>query len=231
MKTYRYIFLLLLFLTVISSCKKDIDIVEPVNFGYSYFPGDIGRYAIYEVDSIAFDDIAHPPDTTRYLLKELIASTFLDNAGRQTLRMERYYKMYNPFIPYDLIPWLGPRVWSANKTTTTVEKVEENIRYIKLVFPPSKGKEWNGNAYNTLGQKDYEILSSDQAEMVNGSSFDSVVTVLQSEQKDFIRYIYEVEKYARGVGLVYKERDSIYHGGTTNLVGYVFKQKIVSYGK
>lgn len=231
MKTNKYIFLFLIFLAAIPSCKKDIDTVEPVDFGYTYFPGQIGRYVIYEVDSIAYDDAAHPPDTTRYLLKELNASLFLDNSGRQTVRIERYYKMYNPSIPYDSIPWMGPRVWSANLTTTTIEKVEENVRYIKLVFPSSKGKKWNGNAYNTFGQKEYEILSSDQAELVNNHSFDSVVTILQTEQKDFIRYIYEVEKYARGVGLVYKERDSIYHGGTADFVGYMFKQKIVSHGK
>lgn len=231
MKIYRQIFLFLILLATISSCEKDIHIVEPVDFGYRYFPGDVGRYVIYEVDSIAYDDAAHPADTTRYLLKELIASMFLDNSGRQTLRIERYYKIYNPSVPYDSLPWTGPRVWFANQNSTTAEKVEENIRYIKLVFPPSKGKEWNGNAYNSLGQKDYEIISSDQAEIVNSNSFDSVVTVLQSEQKDFIRYIYEIEKYARGVGLVYKERDSIYHGGTSDSVGYAFKQRIVSYGK
>ena len=222
---------ILFFLFFIFSCKKDTDISVPVDFGYTYFPIDIGRYVIYEVDSIAYDDIVHPPDTSRYLLKELIASSFLDNSGRITFRIERYYKIYNSSIPYDSIPWIGPRVWFANQTTTTAERVEENLRYIKLVFPSSKGKEWNGNAYNTLDQKNYEILSSDQAELVNSTSFDSVVTVLQSEEKDFIRYIYEVEKYARGVGLVYKERDSIYDGGTEDTVGYMFKQKIVSYGR
>ena len=125
------IFMCLLF----SSCKKDAPSDTTLNQGYNYFPGEVGSYIIYEVDSIAYDDKSHAPDTTRYLLKEVFASTFTDNSGRPTLRLERFIKMYNDSIPYDSLNWTGPRVWYANITSNTVEKVEENIRYIKLVFP------------------------------------------------------------------------------------------------
>ncbi len=127
--------------------------------------------------------------------------------------------------------WEGPRVWYANRTATTAEKVEENKRFIKLVFPSQNGKEWDGNSFNSLGEKIYEIISSDESESVNSLSFDSVVTVKQFEQDDFIEYIYEMEKYARNVGLIYKVRDSLYDGGGSDTIGYTYRQKIVSYGK
>ena len=232
MKKYGKIFIFVLLCgVVIFSCKKDKP-VESVDFGYNYLPDEVGRYVIYEVDSIVYDDVAHPvPYTFRYLLKEVIAATFLDNSGRQTLRIERFYKMYNDTVPYDSMVWIGPRVWHANKTSSTFEKVEENIRYVRLVFPVSEGKQWNGNAYNTLGQKEYEIISVDQPESINNINFDSVVTVKQFEKINFIENIYEAEKYARNAGLIYKKRDSIYHGGGADTVGYTFTQKIVSYGK
>lgn len=213
------------------SCKKDVETVPPVNMGYNYFPEDIGSYVIYEVDSIAYDDKSHAPDTTRYLLKEVIASSFIDNSGRPTLRIERFKKMYVDTVPYDSIAWVGPRVWYANKTATSAEKVEENKRYIKLVFPSKEGKEWDGNSFNSLGEKLYEIISSDESESLNGVAFDSVVTVKQYEQIDFIEYIYEMEKYARNVGLIYKVRDSLYDGGGNDTIGFTYRQKIVSYGK
>ena len=213
------------------ACKKDTPTGPSLNFGYNYFPDEVGRYIIYEVDSIAQDDKSNKHDTTRYLLKELIASTFLDNSNRPTLRIERYYKFYNKNIPYDSMNWMGPRVWFANKTIYTAEKVEENIRYLRLSFPVTKGGKWNGNVYNTFGRKDYQVVSLDQPETVNALDFDSVVTVRQSQKIDFIEYIYEAEKYARNIGLVYKVRDSLYDGGTADTIGFMYTQKIISYGK
>jgi hypothetical protein len=218
------------YILLFSSCRRDSEIPSP-DFGYNYFPIDIGRYVIYQVDSIAYDDKIHLPDTTRYQLMEKITSVFQDNSGRPTLRIERYKKFYNPTIPYDSLPWTLTDVWFANRTTTTAEKVEENIRYIKLVFPVKQGRQWNGNSYNTLGQKDYEMISVNQSGSINSITFDSVLTVKQFQQIDFIQYRYELEKYAKNVGLIYKERDSIYTGGTADTVGYTFTQKIISYGK
>lgn len=241
MKKHKYIFLLCLLAgIVIHSCKKDDEVVPAINFGYNYFPGGIGSYVIYEVDSIHYDDAGHfPHDTTRYQLKELIASTFTDNAGRPTLRIERYYKIYNDSVPYDSLPWIGPRVWTANKTTSTLEKKEENITFLKLVFSVKEGKKWNGNSFNSLGEKEYEIISADIAEIINAMNFDSVVTVKQFEQINIIEHRYEAEKYARNVGLICKEADSLYFGQANandtppfdDTSGYTVKQKIVSYVK
>ena len=213
------------------SCKKDKEVEPTVDLGYNYYPDEVGRYVIYEVDSIYQDDPLLWRDTTRYILKEVIASTFVDNSGRTTLRLERFYKMYVDTIPYDSIAWVGPRVWYANRTSSTLERVEENNRYLRLVFPAKEGEIWNGNVYNTLGEKEYEITSTDQPETINGLAFDSVVTVKQFEQINFIERRYEEEKFARNVGLIYKVRDSLYDGGTNDTVGYTFRQKIISYGK
>ena len=223
---------------VVFSCKKDKPVESTTDFGYNYFPDEVGRYIIYEVDSIHYDDKNHTPhDTTRYLLKEKIESSFLDNSGRQTLRIERYYKFYKKNIPYDSIPWKGPRVWTANRTQSVLEKKEENIIYLKLIFPVKKGKLWNGNAYNTLEEKEYEMISVDEAENISSVNFDSVVTVKQFEQINVIQYRYEMEKFARNVGLIYKERDSLHFSSVSSsppyddTVGYTYTQKIVSYGK
>ena len=235
MKMRKNIFLFMLFLGVVFfSCKKDHPVVSSPDFGYNYFPNDVGRYIICQVDSISYDDpLSRPPDTTRYLLKELIAATFFDNSGRPTLRIERYYKMYHfNTHSYDSV-WSVPRVWSANRTTSTAEKVEENIRYIKLVFPVRQNKQWNGNVYNMLGSKEYQITSADQSETINTVHFDSVATVSQFDEENLVLSQIEKEKFARNVGLIYKQRDSLVKQGTNfaDTTGYRVTQKIISYGK
>ncbi|MBI3502993.1 MAG: hypothetical protein HY063_14475 [Bacteroidetes bacterium] len=211
---------------LLSSCHKDKPVVPPPDLGYAYFPLTIGHYVIYNVDSTVLDTKSNVDTTFRYQLKEVAAELFYDNAGRPTYKIFRYKRSI------DTLPWQSTpqQVWTANRTATTAERTEENIRYIKLVFPVKQGKQWNGNAFNILGEKDYEIISLDQKETIGTLSFDSTLTVKQFEQKDLIETIYEAEKYARNAGLVYKERDSLYWGGG-DTVGYTFTQKIVSYGK
>ena len=176
MKNIKYIFLFS-FLSAISlySCKKDKPTETTQDFGYNYFPDEVGNYIIYTVDSIHYDDAGNfPHDTTRYLLMEKNESIFYDNTNRPTVRMERYKKYYNDSIPYDAMQWVLTDVWTANKTTTTLEKKEENIIFLKLIFPVKLGKIWNGNSYNSLSPQDYEIISADQPDIMNSISFDSV---------------------------------------------------------
>lgn len=225
--SYVFVSFVCISILVLHSCKKDNPAQESIDFGYNYFPDDIGRYVIYSVDSIHYD-LTY--DTVQYLLMEKIESTFLDNTNRPTLRLERYKKYYNDSIPYDSMQWVLTDIWTATKTNTTLEKKEENIIYVKLVFPAKEGKTWNGNTYNTLGIQDYEITSIDQPITINTINFDSVITVKQNEKIDFIENIYAEEKFARNAGLIYRQNDSLYFG-TGDTVGYTVRQKIISYGK
>ncbi|MBI4932000.1 MAG: hypothetical protein HY841_14670 [Bacteroidetes bacterium] len=239
MKKNTNIFLFLVLVSaIIFSCKKDKPVDEPVNFGYNYFPEEIGRYVIYLVDSM-WHDKNNFDTTIHYQLMEKITAIAPDNSGRPTLRIERYYKYYNPTVPYDAMNWSAPRVWTANKTQTTLEKKEENITYLKLIFPVREGKLWNGNVYNILGERDYEIESADNPLTINNIYFDSVAVIKQFEEINLVKFQVEKEKFARNVGLIYKQKDSLslqQHDANDNppfddTVGYKYIQKIISYGK
>jgi len=233
MKRWKNIFSFVFFLGVVFfSCKKDKEIIPSVDFGYNYFPNDVGRYVIYQVDSI-YANNPNQFDSTRYLLKELIAATFLDNSNRPTLRIERYYRMYHFNTQSYDSAWSAPKVWTANRTQNSLEKKEENITYLKLVFPVQKDKQWNGNVYNMIGYKEYQITSVDQHETINAVYFDSVATVTQLDEKNIILTQIEKEKFARNVGLIYKQKDSLSKQGFNfvDTTGYRFTQKIISYGK
>lgn len=189
------------------SCEKD---APPPNMGYNYFPDKPGSYVVYDVDSFFYDDFAGVVDTVRFQLKEKIVSVFTDNQGRPTLRLERYVKYYDDTIPYSSMSWALRDVWASNRTSTTAEKVEENQRFIKLAFPVQENQSWNGNAQNTLGEVSYKYLFFDKTRTIGGIYFDSTLQVTQLEEEFLYSKKYFIEKYARNVGLIYKQVIEVY---------------------
>jgi len=132
---------LVVIVLLFAACKKD-KAVETVDIGYNYFPTEVGRYVVYQVDSISYDDFFTPVkiDTAHFQLKEVIESVFTDNEGRASERIERYVRYA------DTLPWSLRDVWYQTRSTTKAEKVEENVRFIKLTFPTQNNQKWNGNA-------------------------------------------------------------------------------------
>ena len=168
--------------------------------GHCYVPSNVGHENIYDVDSIVKSDFTDSTTAFHFQIKEVIESIFTDNEGRPTIRLERY-KRSN-----ENEPWIIHKVWSANITTSTYEKKEDNVTYIKLIFPTSLNKKWNGNAKNDLEEKEYEFTSLNVPENLYSFSFDSSLTVLQADFADgIISKDYEIEKFAAGVGMIFKE--------------------------
>ncbi len=222
-KTVIFIF----FTFICLSCKKDKD-SPPSDLGYSYIPVDIGRWNIYSVDSTALDAFTKKTKKYNYQLKEIIESVFLDNQGRETQRIERYIRRN------ENENWQIADVWYANKTFSTYEKAEENIRFIKLSFPVSMGLKWNGNAYNEYPSQEYKYSSVNDSYSINGFKFDSTVTVLQQqEQSSLVSGDFAYEIYAKNTGLIYKKfyemRKANVYGDTLQFIDYTYK--IIAYGK
>ncbi len=192
------IILIHIFIFFFPSCQKD----QSVNFNsidYGYFPDRVGSWMIYNVVEIHIDSESGVFDTAYYQIKEIIESKFLDNSNRQTLRIERYIR------ENDTLTWNIKDVWFANLLTNSAQKVEENIRYVKLVFPVKLNKTWDGNAHNTLEECEYKITEIDINDTINSLFFDSVLTVTQKDEENMIEKFYFIEKYAKNTGMVYKQ--------------------------
>jgi hypothetical protein len=189
-------------LVLISSCKKDH---PSPDLGYGYFPDNVGHYVIYQIDSTAKDDRVGFDTTYHFQIKEVIQSIYTDNTGRPTMRLERFRKNYDPNVPYNSQQWVGPRIYAANLTKTTGERLEENIRYTRITFPVKLGTKWNANANNTLEGWESSFTAIDNPETVNGSAFDSVATVEEILDTNIVSYKWAIAKYAKHVGLVYRK--------------------------
>ncbi len=202
-KIIGFAFILLIIISGSSSCKKKDEL--PPDMGYNYFPNQVGKYVVYDVDSFYYGGIPTIIDTFKFQIKEKIQSTYLDNQNRTTLRLERYIRSYNSLIPYSSLPWILRDVWAENRTVTTAEKVEENVRFIKLAFAVKEGQTWDGNAQNTNGAQTYSYQFFNLPKTIGGNTFDSVLQVNQQDDFSIIHKTYYIEKYAKRTGLVYKE--------------------------
>ena len=221
----RYIFLLMIFAFAFFSCKKKTE--DPPDVGYAYAPQNIGKYIVYDVDSTIYDDFTHDTTYYKYRIKEKLEEVYVDNQGRQSIKLVRYIKKYNDSIGYDNMPWIIKDVWNYTKTNTTLEVVEEDVRFTKLIFPVKEESTWNGNANNTLGEWEYKYSYTDRAETINGTHFDNVLMVTQKNDKNnVIHREYYVEKYAKEVGLIYREIKDL--RSSVVIAGVPVEQRITS---
>lgn len=193
---------------ILTSCDEES--ISPGMTDTSYFPLEVGNYIIYEIDSTVYDDFTMTVNQTIMQVREVVESEIVDNAGNPAFRIERSYRMDSTEV------WgtRGYDIWSANLNGNKAERVEENQRYIKLVFPVADGKSWAGNIYinvDPLSELAYlegwtYVMNKVHTPGVwNGNAFDSTLTVIQHEEGTLIDTIGSREVYAKGVGLVYKE--------------------------
>jgi hypothetical protein len=177
------------------------------------------------VDSIVYDDFKMDTTYYKYRIKEKLEEVFIDNQGRKAIKLVRYMKKYNDMVSYDNMPWVIKDVWNYTKTNTTLEVVEEDVRYTKLIFPVKEAASWNGNAQNSLTEWNYTYDYVDKAEIINGTKFDNVLLVIQKKDKNNVLHReYFIEKYAKNVGLVYREIKDLY--SNTVVYGVPVEQRI-----
>ncbi len=255
MSKNKFLFFIIMILAV-ASCKKETEILN-FDLDYNYFPDDSGSFVIYKVDSVLYNNF-NPSQLKRYstyYLKEIINEQFVDNLGRTAKRVERYTT--------DSIgkPWRLYNVWYLVKSKNNIEKVEDNIRYIKLTFPIIKYNNWRGNKYvdtkpsfinlrfNSSYSFDWTYNLTGINENYNYTdissnlslSSDSTITVLQAADSSLIQKVYSFERYARNIGLVYKEfwrldaqinPDSIPQQNYENktVFGFLVRQQAIDFG-
>ncbi|MBP6335425.1 MAG: hypothetical protein KA444_08135 [Bacteroidia bacterium] len=202
--------LVLIFAVIcLSGCKDDK--LEPgIEDQYkTYFPLAAGHWVEYDADSVVHLDIddAYYIDTAirtySFQIREEIDSSYIDSEGDVAWRISRY-KRYT-----DADPWTYLNLWTAKMNAYSGQKVEDNIRFIKLSFPLDPRTSWNGNAYNNYPPEEYLYENIHDPLSIGSHSFDSTVMVIQNDFVSGINKIDKREVYAAGVGMISKVQDSI----------------------
>jgi hypothetical protein len=192
------------------ACRKQTNSVVP-DMGYAYYPYGIGKYAVYSLDSIIYNGYNSTVDTNQYLIKDTCVDTFTDNQGRLSYLIARY------FWDSTLQTWQEGMDYYITPTAGSIELVENNLRYVKLVFPVIDNYSWNGNEYidpdpdenlDYLNNWNYTYNNINEPNSVLSNTYDSTITVNEVDDSvDISAYAYRLyakEVYAKNAGLIYQ---------------------------
>lgn len=199
---FRSNLICLLFLVVfswlfLSACKKNT-ILEPLEFGYEYYPLASGQVFIYAVDSVRFNDFNNKVDSFRFDLRDSVVSVFQDASGADGFILERSKRIGNT-------AWNFQRNIVRVRKTNLAEELKNNIRVVPLVFPVQLNKMWDGNAFNNTGTRMFEITKFEEPKTIGSKVFPLTLEVTQIKQTNLIREDIITETYAKEVGLIRTE--------------------------
>ena len=214
----------------ISSCETS-PIEQKVDIGKDYFPMQKGHFRIYNINEIIYT--LGDPDTFIYQLKTVVIDSFLNAESTYT------YVIHRSVRDEASEPWTYKDTWSSRLVNNQAIESEENIDFVKLIFPFEVGIKWNGNAFNNRGEEDYE-LESEGTKTLNNETFDDCIVIKQRDNQDFIvNFDQRYETYAKNVGLVYVDKTQLFYCSDADLgcigkqivdEGVIYKQTIVDYG-
>jgi hypothetical protein len=222
---------------MITCAKKQVP-VNTIDADMQYYPTTSGKYVVYDVDSIVYTEIPRDTIIYSYRIREKIADSYTDNTGRPAIRLERSIKKPKAGVTYDSIPWSMKEVWMVNSDQQKIQVMESNIRFTKLVFPVVLNQTWNGNASNTQDPWIYRYEYVNRPETINGKPMDKVLMVNQKSDSSAIAYLRYSEKYAAGIGLVYREMTELFSNKVvtnepvTSRIenGFIYRQTFVTFG-
>ena len=202
-KHIGFFFLLIITLSL-SSCKDEKETYTP-DYQYSYFPTDSGHYVIYDVDSVVYLN-TNQSDTARYQLMILVGDTFYDSQNELAKRLW-LFKRENASSP-----WTFDRLWWMQMKTTSLQVIEDDLRFVKFIFPPGKGNRWNGNAYLPTTSpfdvfSEWNYIYTDVGVPFNNGvlNFNECAIVESVNEENVIEKKLRTEVYGKNVGLVYQE--------------------------
>ena len=213
----RKVFLLLTIVSAIifNACKKSTDVLAVASVS-EYYPLQVGKYISYNLDSTVFINFGAKDTVIKYQVKHQVDGTLTDNLGRPAYRITRYIRK----TAAD--PWLADNTFMAVQTDFTVEFIENNMRFLKLKGPIRDGYTWKGNTYidtyslnstvKYLDDWDYTYDSANVGQTIGTYTLDSTLKVSQRDEiignpadvNSYSEINFGEEKYAKGVGLVYR---------------------------
>ncbi len=210
-------------------CSETIE-PSPETVGYGYFPLEIGAYRTYQIDKITFSLFADT-DTTQYQLKELVVDTF--QTQQETSYVLHRFSRLDPENSWQL-----DSVWTARRTQNHAVVVQNNVPFVKLVFPVREQKQWNGNLYNSLPEDTYEITEIGGSFDTPAGLFSDLLTVFENNEQDTLIF-QDIRQsvYGINVGLIYQKSSILNFCNTdpdclgTLEFGTKFEQVLIDYGK
>jgi hypothetical protein len=183
-----------------------------------------GKYITYRLDSTVFPQQGRAEEVHSYQEKHLVDAEITDNLGRKSYRIYRFQRNL-----------AGTTAWSPSGTymitplQNSLEVIEDNMRVIKLFTPIREGATWKGNRYlafepyasrfnfnndDNMADWDFEISSVGETAKFGNQQVTDIITLNQQDETinnpatmpdTYATRTLSVERYAKGLGLVFQE--------------------------
>ena len=216
----KYFYLIFVFAGSIffNGCAKENEILKVIPLS-DYYPLQVGKYISYNLDSTVFINFGVKDTVIKYQVRDFIDAKITDNLGRPAFRIIRS-------IRKDATkPWTGNNTFMAVPTNNAIEFIENNLRFQKLTLPIQNDRSWKGNTFidtyslysdlKYLADWDYTYDSVGVSINAGGLEFNNTLIVRQRDEflgqdpkissTQYAEKNYGIEKYAKGVGLIFKE--------------------------
>jgi hypothetical protein len=196
------------------SCNKS----NPLQTGTpaDYYPMHLGSYIIYRMDSLKYINVGSSDTLISYLAKEVVEDSITDNLGRPSYRVTRYLSDTT-----GTAPWVPSIAYMVTPLSTSVEVVENNLRFIKMVTPVQDDISWLGNAYidtkSDISQVpymdgwNYTYDSTGMPFITLGGVVPQAVVVHEADDVSglgdgsYTQTIFSEEAYGKGIGPIYRK--------------------------
>jgi hypothetical protein len=224
-KQFRRIFL---FLLIAGGCSSNDE--PTIDVGKSYIPLRVGDFQIYDITQTNYSPL-EDPEELHYQLKTQVIDSFEHHAGGYAYVIHRSHR------DSESDPWVYKESWSVRVTDLEAIVNESNISFVKIAFPITVGKTWNGNAYNSSEADEYEFTFVNLPYELGDTRFENTVVVDQENRVDLLFNDRRFEVYAKDVGLIYREVTDLEYCSEVECFGenkiergIVYKQTIVDHG-
>ncbi len=217
----KYLFILL-FGFLFFSCKKVTEAFK-TELVSDYMPLQIGKFITYRLDSTVFSKSGTVIEVCKYQIKHTISAETYDNVGRKTYVVQKTLNNETASAG-----WRNTGSFIVIPYDNKIEILDNNLKVVVLQAPFTKGFTWKGNSqlpfapYKQLFDMTtgYDMNKWDFAytgfgnETVQTKNYENVWTVEQKNESigipptpdtKFGSKEVSLEKYAKGIGLVYKD--------------------------
>ncbi len=207
-------FILYFLIIIICSCNKNNPLITDTPA--DYYPMVVGNYIIYRMDSLKFFNVGSTDSIISYHAKEVVDDTITDNLGRLSYRVIRYLSDTN-----EIAPWTPSIAYMVTPLSGSVEVVENNLRFIKMVTPVQNGVNWMGNSYIDTKSADSPVPYMDGWDYTysnTGQPFNVLmgtvpISVIVNEansvtglgDSSYTQTVFSEEVYGKNIGLIYKQ--------------------------
>ena len=223
----RYIFVVIILVCFCACEKKSANLFTD----YQYFPLAVGQYQIYEVYEVKYS-LSQAPSISKSYLKEQISNVNNSSNQQKHFTIERYKRISANQ------PWQIDSVWTGQLYPNKAIRTENNIAFVKLIFPIQISQFWNKNELNSLPEQMISYKTRSGNFQIDDKNYTNVISVVIKNDSSLLSKQKNIEIYAPKFGMIYLENANLSYCQSSpdcigkNIIEYGFerKMKLIEFG-